>query len=238
MQGSSGQLARLASDVYQKVCRTDFSMPGFCLVKVTGCIDSVAFRQTMVDLKTALAEIHALKTGETLIYLSAARFDQQTSTKPHLDGGPEECFLMLGYEPSTVDSEVEIKDYTRCAHDFGMTPKEFMAKHNPMFRSGQELLRPYATRIPCFASDDYQIICINNSSAPFDTGTGRWQGTLHTAKILSPNESARRVINSTMIARSPSGATDAISAQDITTFVTSSVVHRKGYDKAHLEDDR
>lgn len=228
----------LASDVYEMVCRTDFSKPGFCLVKVIDCPDSMAFRQAMVDLKVALGEIHTSKTGESLIYLSAARFDQQTSTKPHLDGGPDECFLMLGYEPSTVGSEVEITDYARCAHELRLTPKEFMARHNPMFRSGFELLRPYATRIPCFANDDFQIICINNSSAPLDPGGGRWQGTLHTAKILSPDESARRIINSTMIARAPCGETDAISQQDIRDFVTSSVVHRKGYDRAHLEDDQ
>src|SRR5678815_3308736 len=141
-QASGLSLAGLASEVYERVCRTDFSQPGFCLVKVSDCPDSVAFRQTMVDLKVALGEIRASKTGESLIYLSAARFDQQTSTKPHLDGGPEECFLMLGYEPSTVGSEVEITDYARCAHELGLTPKEFMARHNPMFRSGYEMLRP------------------------------------------------------------------------------------------------
>ena len=235
---SRAGLNGLASDVYERVCRTDFSMPGFCLVNVEDCQDSMAFRQAMLELKLALAEVHKSKTGETLIYLSAARFDQQTSTKPHLDGGPEECFLMLGYEPSTVSSEVEITDYSRCAHELGLTPKEFMAKHNPMFRSGFEMLRPYATRIPCFASDHYQIICINNSSSPYDPRGGLWQGTLHTAKILSPDESARRIINSTMIARAAFGSSDAISEQEIRDFVTNSIVHRKGYDKAHLDDDR
>jgi len=46
----------------------------------------------MVDLKRAMARVHESVTGNTLIYLSAARFDQQTTTKPHLDGGPDECF--------------------------------------------------------------------------------------------------------------------------------------------------
>ena len=101
---------------------------------------------------------------------------------------------MLGYEPSTVGSEVEITDYARCAHELGLTPKEFMARHNPMFRSGYEMLRPYATRIPCFASGDYQIICINNSSAPYDPQGGRWQGTLHTAKILRLSEDLPMVV--------------------------------------------
>ena len=117
----------------------------------------------MVNLKLEMSSIHLMKTGNVLHYLSAARFDQQTSTKPHLDGGPDECFLMLGYEPSAVDSELEISDYAKCAFDLGLSPKEFMAKHNPMFHSGYEMLRPYSTRVPCFLPDDYQIVCINNS---------------------------------------------------------------------------
>ena len=191
----------------------------------------------MVDLKRAMARIQESRTDSALIYLSAARFDQQETTRPHLDGGPDECFLMLGYEPSDVDSELEISDYAKCAFDLGLSPNEFMAKHNPMFQSGYELLRPYSTRIPCFSRNDFQIACVNNSSAPFSQDQPMWQGTLHTATILSPDESARRVINSTMIALAPKGTPDTISESKQKEFVTTSTVRRRGYDKQHLEDD-
>ncbi len=144
LPNSSQQLAR---EIYDRVCRTDFSAPGFCLVTVEGCSDSVLFRQLMVDLKEAMSQIH-LRTGNRLGYLSAGRFDQQVTTKFHLDGGPPECFLMLGYEPSSVESKVEIADYSRCASDLGLTPQEFLERHNPMFQSGYDLLRPYITTIP------------------------------------------------------------------------------------------
>ena len=191
----------------------------------------------MVDLKRAMARIQESRTDSTLIYLSAARFDQQETTRPHLDGGPDECFLMLGYEPSDVDSELEISDYAKCAFDLGLSPNEFMAKHNPMFQSGYELLRPYSTRIRCFSRNDFQIACVNNSSAPFSQDQPMWQGTLHTATILSPDESARRVINSTMIALAPKGTPDTISESKQKEFVTTSTVRRRDYDKQHLEDD-
>ena len=191
----------------------------------------------MVDLKREMAAIHESNTGNTLIYLSAARFDQQMTTKPHLDGGPDECFLMLGYEPSDVDAELQICDYSKCAFDLGLSPKEFMAKHNPMFQSGYELLRPYSTRIPCFSRTDYQIICINNSSAPFSRDQPTWQGTLHTATILTPDESKRRVVNSTMIASAPAGTPETVTESEQQEFINSSVVHRRGYDKPHLDDD-
>src|SRR5689334_7893739 len=94
LQLSSRDDQRLADDVYRRVCRTDFAEPGFCLINCGPELDSVSFRQLMVTLKTSISSIHAERTGQTLIYLSAARFDQQETTRPHLDGGPEECFLM------------------------------------------------------------------------------------------------------------------------------------------------
>jgi len=212
----------IAADTYVRTCRTGFDAPGFCLVNLPNIIDPTAFRQFMVDLKTAMATIHEIKTQNTLIYLSAARFNQQETTRPHLDGGPDECFLMLGYEPSNVDAHLEISDYAKCAFDMGLTPKDFMAQHNPMFQSGYALLRPYSTRIPCFARSRYQILCINNSSAPFSVDEPKWQGTLHTATILNPDESKQRVINSTMIAPAPMSTPDTISESQQQDFITTS----------------
>lgn len=225
----------IASDVDSRVCRTDFSMPGFCIVNAGTSIDSTTFRQLMVDIKIEIAAIHRRLADQTLIFLSAARFDQQNSTKPHLDGGPDQSVLMLGYEPSEVKAELEISDYTRCASNLGISPQEFMARHNPMFHAGYEVLRPYACPIPCFNSSAFHIVFINNSSAPIDGKS--WLGTLHTAKILNPDESKRRVINSTMFAPAPPGTPDAISTAEVWDFVHTSSVRRQGYDKKHLKDD-
>jgi hypothetical protein len=227
----------IAVDLYDRTCRTGFDAPGFCLVNVADAMDSVTFRQLMVDLKTAMATIHEDKTGRTLIYLSAGRFDQQETTRPHLDGGPDECFLMLGYEPSEVAAQVEISDYAQCAFDIGLTPQEFMAQHNPMFQPGYELLRPYSTRIPCFSRSAYQIICINNSSAPFSGDEPKWQGTLHTATILTPNPAKRRIINSIMIAPAPISTPDRVSESQQQDFLTTATVRRRGDEQQHLEDD-
>lgn len=237
MRPAALDVETLAADIYSRTCRVDFSSPGFCVLNIGNATNSTGCRRLMVDLKLAMARLHEAKTGKTLAYLSAARFDQQNSTKPHLDGGPEESMLMLGYEPSAVDAELEITDYAKCAFDMGLTPQEFMAQHNPMFKSGYELLRPYAVRIPCFSRNDFQIICINNSSAPHSTVKPAWQGTLHTATIITPNETERRVVNSTMIAPAPNGTNDHISAAQLDEFLLSSAVRRRGYDKQHLSDD-
>ena len=227
--------AELAAQIYSRVCRTNFTEPGFCVVNLGSTLSSVEFRQLMVNITREMATVHERQTGKTLIYVSAGRFDQQTTTRPHLDGGPEESLLMLGYEPTLVQSEVEMSDYTRCAQDLGITPKEFMAQHNPMFHAGFELLRPYASQLNEFDVSAYQIVVINNSSAPIDGHS--WLGVLHTATILTPDESHRRVINSTMIASASVGTSDVVSAQELDEFIHTSLVRRKGYDKPHLDDD-
>ena len=216
----------LAAEIYRRTCRVNFEAPGFCVIDLGRDIDSVGFRQLMVDLKRAMAAIHESITGNTLAYRSAAWFDQQETTRPHLDGGPDQSMLMLGYEPSAVDSELEIADYAKCAFDRGLSPKEFMVEYNPMFKAGQDILRPYTTRVPCFSKTDYRIVCTNNSCSPYSESQSAWQGTLHTATILTPDESACRIIDSTMIASVPAGTADSLDADELNDFVSTSLVRR------------
>lgn len=230
-----GNIGNYTERIYELTCRTDFSSPGFCMIDAGNRVTSSEFRRLMVTLKESLAGMHVRKTGSTLVYLSMARFDQQESTKPHLDGGPEECFLMLGYEPSEVAAEITILDYARCAHDLGLSPNEFLAKHNPMFGNA-DVLQPYATPLPKFRESRYYIVCVNNSSR--DAGLSNyWQGNLHTATITTPDETRRRIIDSTMIATADISGADQVTPEDQLEFITTSVVLRRGYDKPHLVDD-
>ena len=208
LQETQLNVASVAAEVYRLTCRVDFDVPGFCLLDLGHELESGAFRRLMVDLKREMALIHQSKTGNTLIYLSASRFDQQQTTRPHLDGGPEECLLMLGYEPSAIDAEITIFDYAKCAFDLGLSPDDFMGRYNPMFKPGNDILQPYATRLGCFSKNNYQIVCVNNSSAPYSPSRTAWQGTLHTATIRAPDRSRSRIVNSTMIAPAPAGTPD------------------------------
>ncbi len=136
----------LAEDIYERTCRTNFESPGFCLLNLGESISSSEFRQVMVDLKNQMSAIHQRNWNEVLVYVSLARFYQLEFTKPHLDGGPDECILMLGYEPSPTISQIEITDHAKCAFELGLTPKQLLAKHNPMFKAEADLIRPYVTR--------------------------------------------------------------------------------------------
>ncbi|MGE3313904.1 MAG: hypothetical protein AB7O26_02225 [Planctomycetaceae bacterium] len=229
---------RLSAAVYERVCRVNFDAPGFCLIDLGSASTSVALRSFMVALKRNLSAIHLQGASRELSYLSLGRFDQQVTTKLHRDGGPDECFLMLGYEPSEVASEVAISDYARCAHDLGLTPDRLLEQHNPMFGRGEEMLRPYTTCVECFSNQSHQILLVNNSSAPYTSNGSAWQGTLHAAKILNPDDSRRRVVNSTMIASVAAGTPESVPLEEQADFVTTNIVRRRGYQTEHLADDK
>jgi hypothetical protein len=229
---ADSRLPDLAAAVYGRACRNDFEMPGFCLVDLGPGATSGSLREVMIGLKRELQEIHA-GSSRGLIWLSAGRFDQQVTTRFHRDGGPEQCLLILGYEPSPIRSDFSLADFSRCAFDLGITPAQFLERHNPMFVAGEELLRPYTTRVACFSNAHYQILVINNSVAEWSIEHRTWQGVLHTATILNPSEAHRRVVNSTMVASVQIGAPSPVTDNDIHEFATTSIVRQHGYTKSN-----
>jgi hypothetical protein len=48
-----------------------------------------------------------------LSYHWLVRFDQQVNTPFHVDNAADQSFLMLGYEPSEIESELHIYKYMR-----------------------------------------------------------------------------------------------------------------------------
>ncbi|HEV3299909.1 MAG TPA: hypothetical protein VG055_09710 [Planctomycetaceae bacterium] len=228
----------LSATVYERVCRTDFSEPGFCLIELGPATTSHSLRGFMVGLKRSLQEIHRTRRTRDLAFRSLARFDQQSTTKLHRDGGPDECFLMLGYEPTEIRGELAMADYSLCAHDVGLTPADLLAQYNPMFGRGEELLRAYLTSVACFSNRCFQILLINNSAAPYSESEPAWQGVLHMARIQNPSDELRRIVNSAMVVSLPVGVADAISDADQDEFLSTNVVHRRGYERRHLSDDK
>lgn len=104
-------LTKSAEFIYKKVFRTDFSEPGFVFVDLGLSYSSEKLRESMVKLKRELSDIHTKKSGQKLLYQWMGRFDQQVTTKFHLDNAADQSFLMLGYEPSLIKSKLFFADY-------------------------------------------------------------------------------------------------------------------------------
>jgi hypothetical protein len=193
------EIVGLAGTVYAQVFRTDFAMPGFALVSFRQEVESIVLRRFMVALKRALDVIYRQKRGQHLAYRSMLWFDQQTTTKFHLDGGPDESYLLLGYEPSRVESMLCMADYTHAAHDLNLTPQQFLTDYNPQSgRGGQELAR-YMTCLEVFDAHDSHVLLVNNSRLPFSPDIANTLGVMHQATILNPNPIHSRIVNSIML---------------------------------------
>jgi hypothetical protein len=191
--------ADVAERAFGLTWRFDLDGPGFCLLDAGPEIDSHSLRQAILTLKERLSDLCFRRTGRRLLFRSMARFDQQETTKFHLDGAPDQSMLMLGYEPSQVHSRLFLADYTRAAYDLGITPQQFLQDYNPMYRRGEELLARYVTELPQPEPGHSRILLINNSSLPFTEARTNPLGVMHKAVIVTPNEAERRIVNSTML---------------------------------------
>ena len=215
----------VAERVYDLTWRFDFKVPGFCLLDAGSGVDSHTLRAWMVRLKRLLNEISQRRTGARFLYRSMARFDQQETTKFHLDGAPEQSMLMLGYEPSQVHSRLFLGDYARAAYDLGITTQEFLQDFNPMFKKGEELLGRYTTELPQPEPGHARILLVNNTSLPFSEARPNPLGVMHKAIIVTPNEAERRIVNSTMLVTKG----DEIAPERQDEFVRTEKISQKNY---------
>jgi len=210
---TSAELPTLADPLYTEVFRTDFDHLGFALIGFAFSISSLDLRRFMGQLKESLSQIHYRQTGKHLVYLSMLRFDQQVTTRFHLDGGPAESYLMLGYEPSDVKSELAIADYARAAHYLGITTEQFLADYNPLSGAGAERLDSHIARLSEFDPMRAQILLVNNSHVPRDPRSGNPLGVMHQATISTPQPDKSRVINSIMLGAATDLAEEPVSSE-------------------------
>jgi hypothetical protein len=217
---------RTAAKVFGLVWRFDFTAPGFCLLDLGPGVDTHTLRSWMVDLKRRLSELSFRRDGLSFVFRSLARFDQQETTKFHLDGAPEQSMLMLGYEPSRVASRLFLADYSRAAFDLGSTPQQFLQDFNPMYRRGEELLSRYVTELPQPEDGHARILLVNNSSQPFAEGRKNQLGVVHKAIVVTPDEAERRIVNSTMLTV---GDREGVGQEQEREFVTTDKISKKTY---------
>lgn len=212
--------------LFRNVFRTTLTAAGFALLSLPETVSSPALRQFMVTLKQALSRRYYQENGQYLVYASAMRFDQQVTTRFHLDGGPEESYLMLGYEPTPVQSHLAMADFSRAAQDAGLSPKDFLNQHNPMFSVGAMLLTPYITTLDVFDPRRANILLVNNSCLPLDA-TNPSLGVLHQGQIPVPIPEESRVINSMMLLPAIDPLTEWVTGPALDIFLTTDSVSGK-----------
>src|ERR1700722_20162717 len=110
----------LAGSIAERVFRDDLALPGFAALDLGPDLTPEAFETFLERLAGALAGLYRQRYGVSLTVQPQGRFDQQRSTLPHRDGGPDRSVLVLGYEPTPIDSRLFLLDFTRCACQQGL----------------------------------------------------------------------------------------------------------------------
>lgn len=196
-------LTQIAEVAYPSVCRCDWVKTGFCLIDLGAEFGSRAMRAGMVEMVAEFDRLFREVRRKRLDIQSMTRFDQQSTTKPHRDGSDEESVLVLGYEPTLIDSRLFLSDFSVCAGSQGLYPAEFLEKFNPMYARGAKLLTPFTTELTEFNPRHFQILIINNSCARGKLNGRTMQGVLHHAEVPHPRTDALRIINSVVLTPQP-----------------------------------
>jgi hypothetical protein len=195
-------VAAVAPEVFRRAWRTSLDQPGYALLRFAREVTSRELRRAMVDL---VGEFPVPFVPERF-----GRFDQQVSSKFHRDGAPRASLLVLGYEPTPVRSRFWVADASAAAAQAGVSFKEYVAAHNPMFPAGEAELAPFVAELALPHAEPFLILA-NNSDLPF--GGGNPLGVLHKAVIPSPDPAGRRVINSIGFTPRAEGVTGLPSAE-------------------------
>lgn len=180
----------------KKVFRTNTDENGFIHFDPGKNLTPFQFRTIMVDLKKELSKFTIDEFDKKLTYHWLVRFDQQVDTPFHVDNAAAQSFLMLGYEPSEIESELHIADYYRFASESNKAQHNYLKNFIPIFKGDESLLDPYIKKVNPFYNNTYTIVLINNSSPKSKQET---LGVFHKAVIVNQDFSKSRIVNSMVL---------------------------------------
>lgn len=169
----------------------------------------------MVNLKESLSAKSKSDFNMELDYFWLTRFDQKATTKFHRDNAPRDSFLILGYEPTKIESKLLFADYHKFISDHNIPIEKYYELYNPIFKAGEQALKPYVNQVDVWDNHTSHIVIINNSDLESDLSFG----VLHKAEMQTENLNQARVVNSMMLYLKSKDATNHLPQKDVTRFL-------------------
>ena len=208
--------------VYSNVFRKNNEYCGFTILSFNEKIGSKLLRKSMLKLKRGLSERCKNEFNEELDYYWLTRFDQQKTTKFHRDNAPTDSYLILGYEPTKIESKILFADYHRFITENNIPIEKYYKLYNPIFKDGEEQLTPYIKEVKYFDKNAYKIVVINNS----DLNSDKTLGVLHKAEMITEDLNQVRIVNSIMLYLKPIDEPNTMSKEDETKFVETNEINK------------
>jgi len=206
--------------VFSNVFRQKHQYPGFSILSFHQEMNSELLRQSMIDLKKKLSIRCQNKFNQELDYFWLSRFDQQKTTKFHRDNARIDSYLVLGYEPTKIESRILFADHHQFMVDKNLSIEQYYKLYNPIYKVGEERLSPYITANKNLDKTSYHIIIINNSDLESDKSFG----ILHKAEMITKDQNQERIVNSMMLYLKPLNKLPNISRQDVIEFVKTNEI--------------
>jgi len=208
---------------YNAVFRNSTNQPGFYFWDLGNKINSRNFRRQMIILKNGLSKRCKIQLNKKLNYQNIGRFNHQNSSKLHRDTAGNFSFLMLGYKPTKVDSNVFVADYTKYIESEQISLKTFFAgDYDANLIEDESILTPFKREITPFLKENYRILLLNNCKS-FEEASF---GIFHGAKMPKINNKEDRIINYMMMQLCNKNEKEQYNLNDIIDFETNNYINR------------
>ena len=188
--------------LHRDVLRRSDRSPGWALLDLGPNSTATELRKTQRDLAETLdaeeRRLHARGLEPTALTF----FDQGETTPFHVDGGPEESVLLLGYEPSLRSSVLRVVDLPLAAAPASVG--SFLRAHPNGLPADDERLLAMSTTIRW---DPAHFVLVALCNSILEVGEG-WRGLLHQASV-SGDPDARRGVHTVHLGTTKGACNDA-----------------------------
>lgn len=208
-------------NIFDVVLRHSTDKPGFFYKDLGSNLVSTSFRLLMLELKEQLSELCTVRRDKQINYQWMSRANHKNSSNFHIDSAPEESVLILGYEPTIVESKVYLADYTKFLEEKGLAAQDYFRNSiNGNFAPNDDELTPYVSELTPFPKDHYRLVIINNSRSYGQKS----YGVFHRGEVQKNINQKDRIVNAVMIAVCEMGVEESCSEFMISDFAKTDLV--------------
>ena len=206
-----------------RVLRNDYTQPGVALLDGGTTGESRTFREFLSKFVHAMDTKFQQQHNKKLWITSAVHLNQTISTPAHVDIGPAESVLVLGYEPTPVPSRFRVVDYIRYAESIGQPVHAFLREFLSKPQESSSMFDGFKTELSDFRHDRFQIIVVNNSTISLESCQRTKMGMLgvmHQVTVDDQDlEGKVRMINSMLLGVSAMDALSVYGEEDLQKFI-------------------
>ncbi len=206
------------NDIFESVLRESTAQPGFYYKDLGADLDSKSFREVIFDVKERLSDLCEKRLNKQLNYHWLSRANHRNSSNFHIDTAPEHSILILGYEPTSVESKVFLADYTKYLEAENLSAQDyFRNSFNGNFAQNDEELAPYVSETTPFPKDHCRLVIINNSRSYGQKS----YGVFHRGEVSDNLDQRDRVVNRVMVNLCDVGVEESNMEEMISNFMNS-----------------